>query len=316
MSLITRCPACGTMFKVVPDQLRISEGWVRCGHCADVFDAAAQLQPDEAVVVGAGPAPVQAEAPSVRARAAPEPDAFVPSVHSEIDESLLSEGPDSAQLDEEARALTETPLDQPFELRRQDAGDALQEPVSIPRAEVESEPDLHDLSFVRQARRKAFWGRPLVRALMLLALIALGLLLVLQVALHDRDRLAAADPGLRPLLGWLCEALDCSVGPPRQIDAIAIDSSTFAKLRGDAYRFNVTLKNQAATEVALPALELTLTDAQDQAVVRRVLTPAELAPRTRVIAAGSEWSGSFTLAVAANGAADRIAGYRLLAFYP
>ena len=57
MSLITRCPACGTMFKVVPDQLRISEGWVRCGHCArsstpprictiaDAADRAPRLQP-------------------------------------------------------------------------------------------------------------------------------------------------------------------------------------------------------------------------------------------------------------------------------
>jgi predicted Zn finger-like uncharacterized protein len=44
MSLITRCPACGTMFRVVPDQLRISEGWVRCGQCAEVFDAARNLQ--------------------------------------------------------------------------------------------------------------------------------------------------------------------------------------------------------------------------------------------------------------------------------
>ena len=34
MSLITGCPACGTMFKVVPDQLKISDGWVRCGHCS------------------------------------------------------------------------------------------------------------------------------------------------------------------------------------------------------------------------------------------------------------------------------------------
>ena len=47
MSQITRCPACGTMFKVVPDQLRISEGWVRCGHCAEVFDAAAHLMAAE-----------------------------------------------------------------------------------------------------------------------------------------------------------------------------------------------------------------------------------------------------------------------------
>src|SRR5882724_5993418 len=44
MSLITRCPACGTMFKVVPDQLKISEGWVRCGHCTEIFDATTQLK--------------------------------------------------------------------------------------------------------------------------------------------------------------------------------------------------------------------------------------------------------------------------------
>src|SRR5689334_20015778 len=45
MSLITRCPACGTMFKVVTDQLKVSQGWVRCGHCAEVFDASAHLLP-------------------------------------------------------------------------------------------------------------------------------------------------------------------------------------------------------------------------------------------------------------------------------
>lgn len=44
MSLITRCPSCGTMFKVVPDQLKIAQGWVRCGHCAEVFDARLSMQ--------------------------------------------------------------------------------------------------------------------------------------------------------------------------------------------------------------------------------------------------------------------------------
>lgn len=43
MSLITRCPACETMFRVVPDQLRISGGWVRCGTCNEAFDASAHL---------------------------------------------------------------------------------------------------------------------------------------------------------------------------------------------------------------------------------------------------------------------------------
>ena len=57
MSLITRCPSCGTQFKVVPDQLKVSHGWVRCGHCAEVFDASVRL---EKIPVPTAPAePVQ-----------------------------------------------------------------------------------------------------------------------------------------------------------------------------------------------------------------------------------------------------------------
>ncbi|PKO43274.1 MAG: hypothetical protein CVU30_07875, partial [Betaproteobacteria bacterium HGW-Betaproteobacteria-3] len=70
MSLITRCPACTTTFKVVPDQLRISEGWVRCGQCAHIFDASVHLQ-DDAAVVGTpsaaapgGAAPVAGASPA------------------------------------------------------------------------------------------------------------------------------------------------------------------------------------------------------------------------------------------------------------
>ena len=39
MSLATRCTTCGTVFRVVQDQLKVSEGWVRCGRCEDVFNA-------------------------------------------------------------------------------------------------------------------------------------------------------------------------------------------------------------------------------------------------------------------------------------
>jgi predicted Zn finger-like uncharacterized protein len=39
MSLATRCTHCGTIFKVVQDQLKVSEGWVRCGRCHEVFNA-------------------------------------------------------------------------------------------------------------------------------------------------------------------------------------------------------------------------------------------------------------------------------------
>lgn len=43
MSQITRCPHCQTAFKVVADQLRISDGWVRCGQCHEVFEARQHL---------------------------------------------------------------------------------------------------------------------------------------------------------------------------------------------------------------------------------------------------------------------------------
>ena len=43
MSLATRCTECGTVFRVVEDQLKVSEGWVRCGRCSAVFNALENL---------------------------------------------------------------------------------------------------------------------------------------------------------------------------------------------------------------------------------------------------------------------------------
>lgn len=39
MAQATRCPHCQTAFKVVRDQLLLREGWVRCGHCGEPFNA-------------------------------------------------------------------------------------------------------------------------------------------------------------------------------------------------------------------------------------------------------------------------------------
>lgn len=61
MSLATRCPACSTVFRVVQDQLRVSEGWVRCGQCQEVFNALETLfdlgdDPNAAAPAGAAEA--------------------------------------------------------------------------------------------------------------------------------------------------------------------------------------------------------------------------------------------------------------------
>lgn len=43
MSLVTRCPACSTAFRVQPGQLSARKGQVRCGKCNTVFDGIAAL---------------------------------------------------------------------------------------------------------------------------------------------------------------------------------------------------------------------------------------------------------------------------------
>ena len=43
MSLVTRCPACGTAFRVQRDQLAAHFGTVRCGKCGSVFNGVAAL---------------------------------------------------------------------------------------------------------------------------------------------------------------------------------------------------------------------------------------------------------------------------------
>jgi hypothetical protein len=112
----------------------------------------------------------------------------------------------------------------------------------------------------------------------------------------------------------MCATLGCKVSALRQIDAIQIDSSTFNKLRGDSFRLAFVVRNSAAVALTTPAMELTLTDTQDQPVLRRVLLPLELAGAPPVLAAGAEWPASLTLAVDAG--LPRVSGYRLMAFYP
>ncbi|MBK6009152.1 zinc-ribbon domain-containing protein [Ramlibacter ginsenosidimutans] len=339
MSLITSCPACGTMFRVVPDQLKISEGWVRCGHCSEVFDATAHLT-DESVLGNLPEAKATTHAPlpppSPPDDQATTPDTLQPrpadlyarpTAGAEDQADSRSTDPSDFFLADEADpALEPSPLDAPFVFRRSEItlsdlgpetgreGQALSGDFDREEDEDDDE-DVPNVSFVRKARRQAWWTRPGVRLVLALLALVLGLLLALQVAWQDRDRLALAQPMLRPALQHMCDALHCTIGPPRQIDAILIDSSAFNRLRNDTYRLSFTLRNTAPTQVAAPAMELTITDSQDQTVVRRVLSPAELGSADGVIPAAGEWSRTVGVRVDP-GSAARVAGYRLLAFYP
>lgn len=167
---------------------------------------------------------------------------------------------------------------------------------------------------MREARRRAFWRRPVVR----LGLATLGLVLtatlLAQIVLDRRDQLAAYRPDLRPALEALCQLAACSIQPWRQIDALIIDGSSFNSLSPNVYRLALTVKNVAALDVAKPSIELTLTDVRELTVLRRVLTPAELGAAATTIKAGGEWAATATVQLAAS--VTGVAGYRVLAFYP
>jgi predicted Zn finger-like uncharacterized protein len=63
MSLATRCSSCSTVFRVQQEQLKASEGWVRCGRCGTVFSALEGLF-DLEREGNSGPVPLSPAAPA------------------------------------------------------------------------------------------------------------------------------------------------------------------------------------------------------------------------------------------------------------
>ncbi len=95
MSLATRCTSCATVFRVVQDQLKVSEGWVRCGRCNEVFNAQAnlvELDADGQPLVALAGASAETEAGANNLAAAP-------GLPAPADPDLASPALDAAQVD-------------------------------------------------------------------------------------------------------------------------------------------------------------------------------------------------------------------------
>jgi hypothetical protein len=169
--------------------------------------------------------------------------------------------------------------------------------------------------FMRQGRRRAFWRSPGVRALLSLVALLLSAVLAAQWALQERDRLAASHPAWKSLLAGLCDPLGCSISAVRDLEAVVIESSTLTRRIGDFYSFDLVLKNNAAIPLAVPALELSLTDTADAVISRRVFLPEELPGVPPMLPAASTVPVSLRLSLSVGGDLP-MAGYRALVFYP
>ena len=162
-----------------------------------------------------------------------------------------------------------------------------------------------------RARYAAAWG--------FAALLALAALLG-QLAHYYRTEIATLMPQTRPFLAEGCRLLDCELRLPRRPDQLSIESSD---LQADARRenlivLNAVIRNRAPFAQEHPALELTLTDTADKALVRRVLRPPEYmqAAAREQLAQGIGPGGEAVVRVHFDTRGVRATGYRLYLFYP
>lgn len=168
--------------------------------------------------------------------------------------------------------------------------------------------------FVREARRKAFWQSTGMRAVLVLGSLAAVAGVAGQYAWQQRDALAAQYPVLTPVLTQACSLAGCELQARRQIADVVISGSGFKQLAdAQQYQWSLTLENRSDFSVATPMAELTLTDAQDKPLLRRVIDLKPLGAPEQ-LQAHQEWSVSVPVQVQELDAP--VAGYRALVFYP
>ncbi|NUO85239.1 MAG: DUF3426 domain-containing protein, partial [Cupriavidus sp.] len=157
------------------------------------------------------------------------------------------------------------------------------------------------------------------RAAWRVAAEVLSIAALLQLAYLGRSQLAGHFPMLRPALETACAPLGCTVPPWRDIDALRIETSQLQRQDegGDTYLLAVTLRNLGRASTALPAIELVMTDLQDQLLLRRVLQPEEyLEPSQQAFAAQGLRAGMELPVRVRFRTQQAPANYRVLIFYP
>ncbi len=148
-------------------------------------------------------------------------------------------------------------------------------------------------------------------------LLVLGL--GLQAAYFYRTELAARYPASKPYLGRACELLKCDIPLPRNADLLGIESSeleTVDPARPAMILLRATLRNRARFVQGYPSLELSLTDAADRIIARRIFAPVEYLPQGTDPKAGLQGEGEVAIKLYMDLGDLNAVGYRLYVFYP
>ena len=279
MSMITKCPGCGTAFRVAPPQLQAQYGMVRCGRCATVFDGFKTLGalPENAALDTLQPVGAANRSQTAIVDApAPPPDDEAPIAALKLAGAAARSEPEF-QAQPRVAAAPESP---PVKIvETYDAGPA--------------------------PRRGAGW------ALGVLSLLAA---LATQGAYFYRGDIAAYAPELRPHLNKMCEHLRCMVAlpqRPRQISIEASDMQAIDPVNPGLIILTATLRNQAATTLGYPALDVVLTNTKEHTVARRVFLPGEYLDAGKDARAGILPNAEVTVGLNLDSGELGAAGFRL-----
>lgn len=284
---ITQCPECHTAFKVSPVHLAVANGWVRCGRCGGVFEALQHLEPDLDPPMG------EAQPTSVASEAATE-QANSLATHAAAGESATGRTlPDASSNDIDA------------------FHDSLMS--FVPGAITPSATATETPHFSKSTQQTNNTSQPNGWLWGVLSGV-LSLCLLLQVVLWNRHMLVAQEPAMQGLVEGLCVPFGCEWHWPQSLEAVQIENSNFTENADGTYRLQLRLKNTQHHAVAMPLLELTLTDERDEVVLRRVFQPEALGLKDHLPALRDARS---TLHFDLNeDLKPRVVGFRALIFYP
>jgi predicted Zn finger-like uncharacterized protein len=345
MALTTQCPSCQTTFRVASDQLKLRAGLVRCGACNEVFDGNAHLLAN----LGLPPLPPAYLASEAHA-VLPEPEA---SRVAGIDDIVVEAGAELASGSEEqktdvdaepgkalvAEAESEPSVQPEFEAKTDTVTESLPQSFAqarsgmnaehLPRAlkdmegkdeeapDARSEADLEEPGFVLRARRAERSNRAL-RLFLWFGCSALFFALIAQGAYSCRNYLAAYLPQSQPYLQRICATLGCKLELLTQIDAIAIEATELqqSSMLKDTLVLTTLLRNRSTVTQAWPNIELSLNDANEKVVVRRVFTATDYLPQPKEAAKGIAANTEQSIKLVFEVTQLKPSGYRLYLFYP
>jgi predicted Zn finger-like uncharacterized protein len=296
--LFTRCPECDTTFRVSDETLKKASGQVRCGRCASVFNAYAELHDPSAKTFDPEPRPsAEASPPLSRPIASSTPEVPVtppaPATAAAITAPAASQAavakapsapagaePDAGSIggasvaDVVAEAESATVREEP------DPSDAMISATEVERVLNTNASPPPQIAYAWPAAGTAS-DRTATNPRWTIAAIAALVVFCLQVVHHFRSDLAR-HPTIGPLVTGVYGAFGSELAPKydvRQYEILDWIATAEPNSRGlGSLKITARIQNRGPSRQPYPAVQLRLKDRWEAAVGSRLFTPAEYLP--------------------------------------